>query len=179
MTAARTSTRRSYGKGYYDGLRAAGLQTGGEFMNRKKFTEIYEGLSTQPRDVYDSVPIKTSCSIGQIMDDMNRRGVAQSKTVVENCISMMAKNGLVVQEKAGYFVRQKVTDDMKKDSKTELKLNQKQSPSAILSAMAEKARQLAEELEYAAIEIEQEFQNSEAKSEQLKQLKSLLKGIAD
>lgn len=179
MNSARTSSRRSYGKGYYDGLRAAGLQTGGDFMNRKKFTEIYDGLSTQPRDVYDSVPIKTSYSIGQIMEDMNRRGVAQSKTVVENCLSMMTKNGLVVQEKAGYFLRQKVVDDVKKEKQIDQKPEQKQSPSAILNLMAEKARQLAEELEYAAIEIEQEFQNSEAKSEQLKQLKSLLKGIAD
>lgn len=179
MTEARTSNRRSYGKGYYDGLRAAGFQTGEKFMNKKKFAEIYDGMSAQPRDVYDSVPIKASYSIGQIMDDMNRRGVAQSKTVVENCLTMMTKNGLVVQEKAGYFVRQKIIDDVKKEKQIEQKPDQKQSPSAILNLMAEKARQLADELEYAAIEIEQEFQNSEAKSEQLKQLKSLLKNIAD
>lgn len=181
MAEARTSSRRSYGKGFYDGLRAAGVQAIGEEMNKKKFTELYDGMTSQPRDVYESVPIKTSYSIGQIMDDMNRRGVAQTKTVVENCLAMMTKNGLIKQQRTGFYIREQVRDAEQMPVVTELQSNRssKNSPMQLLNNLAEKARQLAEELDYAAIEIEQEFQNSEAKSEKLKQLQTLLKNIAE
>lgn len=181
MTEARTSSRRSYGKGFYDGLRAAGVKAIGETMNKKKFSELYDGMTSQPRDVYESVPIKTSYSIGQIMDDMNRRGVAQTKTIVENCLTMMIKNGLVKQQKTGFYIREQVRDADVQPVATEKPINSKSnnSPIQLLNTLAEKARHLAEELEYAAIEIEQEFQNSESKSEKLKQLQALLKGIAD
>jgi len=55
----------------------------------------------------------------------------------------------------------------------------KRSPMELLADLSAKARQFAEELDNAALEIEQEFQNSEAKSAKLQQLQALLKGIAD
>lgn len=192
--------RRVYAKGYYDGLRAAGVTDADEmpFMNAKKFDSVYNGLTSVARKVFDVTPISEKWAVDKIVSELSRRGSRVDHRVVMGALRDLCGRKLVVETSTGLFQRAsiehkpkpveakamaepKAAAEAKKSAEIVTLKSQpaKKGPMELLADLASKARTFAEELDNAALEIEQEFQNSEAKSEQLKQLKSLLKGITD
>lgn len=171
-------------------------------MNAKKFDSKYKGLTSVAKKVYEAIPINEAWSIAQIIAELSRTGTRQDHQTVLRICRELVEGGLATMTSSksrgdGLFMRTKVerTQTPKEepvmaeptpapktkpaDILTLKPVPKKKGPMELLAELASKARQFAEELDNAALEIEQEFQNSEAKSEQLKQLKSLLKGIAD
>ena len=164
-------------------------------MNAKKFESTYQGLTSIAKKVFDVCPIAEPWPINKIVSEMARQGSNQDHRVVLGAIRDLCGRKLVHEVSTGMYQRIKIeAKPIEKKSMTEsaptpkakpadvvaIKATpKKKGPMELLAELASKARQFAEELDNAALEIEQEFQNSEAKSEQLKQLKSLLKGIAD
>lgn len=155
-------------------------------MNQAKFKSIHNGLSAIVKKVYEVVPIKTNWTSVQVVNELNRSGLNYDRKTIEGCLNSLVTSGLVSEPSKGLFIRVAVKDQPEKKVadlkpiRPVVSLDAKQKgPMELLAELASKARQFAEELDNAALEIEQEFQASEAKSEQLKQLKSLLKGITD
>lgn len=168
-------------------------------MNAKKFESTYQGLTSVARKVFDVTPIAEPWPINKIVSELARTGSNQDHRVVLGAIRDLCGRKLVHEVSIGMYQRIKIEQKPKPveakpmaepkpiaeakpktaDVLTIKATQKKKGPMELLADLASKARQFAEELDNAALEIEQEFQNSEAKSEQLKQLKSLLKGIAD
>lgn len=196
-----------YARGYNDGLRAAGIENPYEFpfireppMNAKKLESKLRGLSIMERKVYDAIPIQAQWGVPQIIAELARSGSRPDHTQVLRVCRELCSNGLATEyaggnKNSGRFTR--ITADLKTKLQEEIVMAEpaqkptsaevvliktapkRKGPMELLAELASKARQFAEELDTAALEIEQEFQTSEAKSEKLKQLQALLKGIAD
>ena len=164
-------------------------------MNAKKFESTYQGLTSIAKKVFDVCPIAEPWPINKIVSEMARQGSNQDHRVVLGAIRDLCGRKLVHEVGTGMYQRIKIeAKPIEKKAMTGSAPAPKQKPADVvaikaqtkkkgpielLAELASKARQFAEEIDNAALEIEQEFQNSEAKSDQLKQLKSLLKGIAD
>ena len=173
-------------------------------MNAKKFESKYNGLTSVAKKIYESLPIKESWTVSQIIAELARNGHRQDHTVVLRVCRELTESGLAIMSSINSrgdasFVRSKVEKPQPQKPKEETAMPEpipaskpksadvvaikatakKKGPMELLAELASKARQFAEELDNAALEIEQEFQNSEAKSEKLKQLQTLLKGIAE
>lgn len=172
-------------------------------MNAKKFDSKFNGLTSLAKKVYEAMPINEGWNVSQILAEIARNGgtCPDHKTTLRIC-QELAESGMAIVTLTkgrgdGFFKRVHIpktqppqqepvmaepTPAPKAKPADILTLKpapKKKGPMELLADLASKARQFAEELDNAALEIEQEFQNSEAKSEQLKQLKSLLKGITD
>jgi ribosomal protein L16 Arg81 hydroxylase len=118
--------RRVYARGYYDGLRAAGM-TGDQSMGMKKpkvsqispsalqqglapllksithqrFEEAYSALTTQDKSVYDACPMTDQYSTTQIQQVLKRNGT-QVPYVVD-CLARLEARGLI--EKKNNVIR--------------------------------------------------------------------------
>lgn len=195
-----------YARGYNDGLRAAGIKNTyevpfirGSVMNARKLESKYRGLSAMEKKIYDAIPIQDKWTIPQIIAELTRCGSRPDHGQVLRVCRELCESGLVVEyaiggKNNGYFSRVQIEKPKQVEESIMAELAQKptqaevvpiktapqkKGPMELLAELASKARQFAEELDNAALEIEQEFQTSEAKSEKLKQLQALLKGIAD
>lgn len=166
-------------------------------MNPKKFEVVYAGLTSVARKVFDATPMSEPWSASRIVAEMARKGSQQDHRVVLGAMCDLCGRKLVREVSTGMF--QRMTTDHPTPPETPMpepttRTNctspkagaaaakaapRKRGPMELLADLSAKARQFAEELDNAALEIEQEFQNSEAKSAKLQQLQALLKGIAD
>jgi hypothetical protein len=174
-------------------------------MNKTTKTAI-NSLTGQMEKIYNALPIQMYWSVNQIKAELYRNGHTIGHKHLMGCLRSLCEQGLILEPKPLMFTKNNKAADSKTsqpatsdtpeakqlhdafyatcitptiEEETIMKATIKKSPMELLADLSEKARQFANELDNAALEIEQEFQNSEAKSEQLKQLKSLLKGIAD
>lgn len=162
-------------------------------MNAKKFESTYNGLTSVAKKVFDATPISEPWSISNIVTELARNGSHQEHRVVMGAMRDLCGRKLAYEVSAGMFRRVKVEGRPTKPSEIKVAEQRtktadvvsikppatKKGPMELLAELATKARQFAEELDNAALEIDQEFQNSEAKSEKLKQLQTLLKNIAE
>lgn len=174
-------------------------------ITQQRFSSVFNGLSVVLKRLYECVPIGEKWTAEQVASEFARKVASKPVTEVKKLLNSLDSNGLIVND-AGLYKRvivsgnpstisvakpvlQGVGDDIIKATPATTPFKQpktKTSSMDILARIAANARTLAgdikalaNDIDEAALEIEQEFQNSEAKSEQLKQLKSLLKGIAD
>lgn len=149
-------------------------------ISKSKHQSLINGLSAIAKKVYGAVPIQDPWPTASVMSELSRSGARYEKKVVEGCLANLVNSGLIVEPASGTFLRvairekedRPVVAPMKKDSA-------KKSPMEVLLDLADEARSFAEKLENAALEIEKEFQLSEAKSEKLTALQNLLKGMVD
>lgn len=164
-------------------------------MNKANKSAI-KNLTGQMLKVYDAVPIEKAWPIADIVSELHRTGHNIEHNIALGCARTLVERGLVNESPKFSFIRKnEETEILPKPEPTEKQSGKRphleivpptmpatdkpRGPMELLADLAAKARAFADELDNAALEIEQEFQNSEAKSEQLKQLKSLLKGITD
>lgn len=228
-----------YARGYYDGLRAAGVNNPQEVpfvstrpkkeldslnaaltmaakqgstspsnqgfkkpseITQARFTSVYNGLSVGLQNLYECVPITDRWTVEQVTREFSRKIGTKPASEIKKMLITLDSNGLIIND-SGLFRRIKVSGNpsslnlvkqpvsVPSDGKSSVeifKLTPARNVMDILSKIASNARTLAgdmkalaTEIDDAALEIEQEFQNSEAKSEKLKQLQALLKNIAE
>ena len=174
-------------------------------ITQQRFLSVFNGLSAVLKHLYECVPISEKWTAEQVSSEFARKVGSKPVTEIKKLLNSLDSNGLIVND-AGLYRRvivsgnpstisavrpvlQGIGDDIIKAKPTTTQFQQpetKASSMDILARIAANARTLAgdikalaNDIDEAALEIEQEFQNSEAKSEQLKQLKSLLKNITD
>lgn len=185
--------RRLWGRGFCDGLRAAGVNPE-EFMNYAKQQAAEKNLTGIARKVLDCVPIQEAWTSAQIQSELRRNGVTPERRIVEGCLDSLKSYKLVREPIQGQFqrvpARQKMdikqselvalTEETKVFMPAQIQTRAPDIAKDPLSRMAELSkalRSIAAEAEDIALEMEaraHQLQNDTAK---LRQLQQLLKGL--
>lgn len=112
MNEEREKLNRVYGRGFFDGMKAAGKAVNQsvkeKVMNQAKFDSIYRGVSEQAKRVYQAVPISEHWSSAQIIAELGRTGKTCEQRVVLGCLASLKDSGLVKEPATGHWVRAEV-----------------------------------------------------------------------
>lgn len=177
-----------------------------EMISSSRFNQVYASLSAQARRVYDATPILTPWSASYIYSEIQRTGTSfKDQHTVLGCLNSLIAAGLVAEPDKGAFVRTAVKNknadlpepepiataasDTSKTTETQKQTmtspKPAHSPVAILSTLATRAkavsdaiRKLADDIETAALEIEENISVGEAEVAKLKQFQQLLKSLS-
>lgn len=115
--------RKVYAKGFYDGLRASGINVhGAENMTPHKATMLINGLSSVARKVYDATPIRESWTVAQIKGELARTGISLYMKTVQGCIASLVSSGLVGEAERGIFRRRVKPEPDKPDNTNTLRM---------------------------------------------------------
>lgn len=192
-----------YAKGFYDGLRAAGVQDtagydlgGNKPMNEAKLESMLANATAISKKVYDSVPIEKPWSKTDIHNDMVRRNVGGGGLrMTEGCLNTLKDQGFISEPEKGFFVRKPVKLKVKKVNKLKsVKASNvdpspqsestKVAPIDLLSDLSEKAvkiglqlKELSEAIDNAALIIDEHVNAKDQEHSKLVQLKELLKDL--
>lgn len=171
-------------------------------MNKSRFNAVFSGLTSIAKKVYEAVPASEPWSASQITTEMTRiTGSMTDRRVVDGALRGMVDVGIVSYPRPGVFIRVAIREEKlakpvnsqskeKTSSAEVLKLAQAQKQIkpilAIekLAAVASRAmdistslKQLANDIEAAAIEIDEQSKADKSDTEKLKQLQSLLRSL--
>lgn len=203
---AKQALKRVYGRGFYDGLRAAtaAAPTNEEPMTETKFNAVYRSVSEQAKKVYAAVPIEERWTLTQIMAELSRTTGQREQRVVSGCLNSLKEVGLVKEYTGGVWGRTEVR--LKSAPLIESDLQPTQPTQEVMPAINTKPKaqestttplerigglssqvltiiqtlhQLAADIDAAAIEVEEQIQKVHKDSTRLKQLQELLKGLQE
>lgn len=168
-------------------------------ITESQFSRRYHALSVNCKKVYDAVPIAEPWSTSYILSEIQRLcSYTSNMRVLTGSLQSLKASGLVQEPTKGLFVRtpvkpgkdeseaEQITDaktqqpEPTKEEKTMPAPAQKQprNPMAILSELATRCKALADEIETAALEIDEYVTAKDVDAGKLKQLQALLKGLA-
>lgn len=152
-----------------------------------KYQERMRNLTAIASKVYAAVPAAEPWSMTRIHAEMQRLGGTwRDQRIVHGCLNSLKDAGLIEEPERSVFVRVAVRPDKPKPpepttTQEEKKMptpKQPRNPMAILSELATRCKALADEIETAALEIDEYVAAKDADSGKLKQLQALLKGLA-
>lgn len=165
-------------------------------MSQSRFDQIFTGQSSIAKKVYEAIPIAESWSVRNVMAELARQGTNQDQRTVMGCIDGLKRAGLVNELVRGEFRREGIKAEPAKTItmkavKAEIPVPQIVVPMDIVApmdilgslaaravALGDMAKQLADDIGDAAIEIQQQIETSDADTKKFRQLQALLKGIA-
>lgn len=176
------------------GQRAFELQQKEEMISSARFKQIHNGMTALAQKVYAAVPISEPWSTSYIHSEMLRNGGSTKDfRTVAGCLNSLIEAGLVLEPVRGTFIRSQVkekptntvtAETLKEPMSSTPTAKIEKSPVAILSGIAGRAkaasevlRKLADDIETAALEIEENNTARDADISKLKQLQQLLKGL--
>ena len=106
MNEERDKLNRVYGRGFHDGMKAAGIQIVKESaMNEAKFNALFRSLSEQAKKVYQAVPMNEKWSTGQVMTELARTVGQREHRVVAGCLRSLMESGLIKEPDPGMWIR--------------------------------------------------------------------------
>lgn len=195
--------RKVFAAGYFEGLRDAGVSTNGEslkeikmHLSKAKFDRQYMSINSVLKKVYEATPIneyKTAISISAEMRRLGTGGADSRQTL--GCLNSLMEMGLVEEFGKGEFRRVEVKSPQQKQIEqpetkeekmslpakvVEIKPEVKQenaSPIDRLSKFANRLRDLANDMENAAIELAEAAEKNEIETAKMRQLQQLLKSL--
>lgn len=191
----RARHRRVYAKGYYDGYDAARIG-----MTPARAEAKVRELTGVVRKVYDAVPIRdqwTAVEIGQAIQRATRSTMDQR--VMKGCLDTLKGHGLITEPERGKFrrveVRAKMESIVEKAAQTVVPIKpateaapatqeKAMRPTEILAPLAKRIdaagnllKELASDIEAAAIEIEDNAAAESSEMVRLRMLRDALKGL--
>lgn len=159
-------------------------------MNKSVYQSRVSGLTAIAKKVFSVVPIAEAWPAHQIIGELKRMtDSAADPRIVSGCLNTLINQGLVTEPKPNTFRRVAVKESKlteliaKKPNHKEVSpvatQKQQQSVSAIekLAGIASRLKQVASDIESAAIEIDEQLKNDKQDTEKLKQLQSLLRSL--
>lgn len=161
-------------------------------MNKSTQSSLINMNSTMFH-VFQVIPLQEHFTVNQIVSELARTGKNYSFNSIIGYLKTLTERKLIKETKDGYIrtVKQSepklnliqgsqlvpVTNNSNENTEKAV-MTTKTAPLELLAELSQKARELADSLDNAALEIEQQFQASEAQSAKLKQLQALLKDIS-
>lgn len=163
-------------------------------MNASKIARMESGLNGMAKKVLAAVPMQEAWTLAQINFELRRVGTRADQDVIEGCLGTLTGNGLVKQPSRGTFIR--VTAPPKEPQTTKVNTVQHleprpttktltvkhapQPPDTLtrLVSVAASLRELADEIDSLALDVEERVQVAGKDGEKLRQLQSLLKSIS-
>lgn len=155
-----------------------------------KYQERLKNLSAIAAKVYAAVPASEPWSMSYINSELQRTGgITRDTRLLHGCLNSLKLAGLISEPERGVFVRVPVRQEKPKppesiptikEEKTMPAPTPKQprSPMAILSDLAAKCKALTDEIETAALEIDEYVTAKDGDAAKLKQLQTLLKSLS-
>lgn len=182
------SRRATYGRGICEGLRMAGIENPGAFMNANKMARIESGLNSMAKKVLDAVPIQQAWTREQIAGELHRTGCGAGRDVVEGCLATLKDRGAIKEPRHGHYQRitarppTAANDPM--TSASDLPVATAAAPRAddTLSRLANLGallRRAADECDAIALDVEERVKDAGKDGAKLRQLQALLKGLED
>lgn len=176
-------SRRTYGRGFLDGLRAAGVENPEDYMNNAKIQAAVLGQTGIARKVYNTVPTDESWSATKIISEMRAHGHNIEFSVLEGCLNTLKASKLIKENEHGYYrVVPKLVEraPVEKDgagsapSTPQAAPAAPQDPLSRIATISDVLRNLAHQLDDIALEVS----DKSAASEKLQKVKDLLKDLA-
>ena len=133
------------------------------------------------RKVYDAVPMREPWPFSKIHNELIRTGVRQDRHKLEGCVRQLVDSGLVRRVNNDHFIRTPITrkeKPVKKETPTPIEVDETPALIEMAGALATRLRSAANELDAIALLYEEQLKKCSDDSEKLKQLQTLLKGIA-
>lgn len=177
-SALAAKLRRTYGRGFYDGMEA---------MNHAKQARAEDDLNPTARKVLEAVPIEEVWSLTQIASEMKRRGVNMDIRILQGVLNHLCDCKLVKEDQPRQFVRKGKAPMLQTATQTPT------PPSPVLTVvtpgappagpvpllvkfaeLAGQIRALASAVEDLALEVETKFQASGEAADRLRKLQQLL-----
>ena len=173
-------------------------------MNPTRQQALINGLSSVAKRVFGSVPITEPWTVQQIYGELTRTGFSGDKRTVGGCLASLIATGLITEGPSGKFRRVAVKPltktpaavavaaatkelDMASQTTAALKPALIKNPAphidklAMISnqarSIAEQIKELASNIETAAIEIDEQIKQGTEETAKLKQLQQLLKSL--
>jgi len=184
--------RSAFGAGMAEGLRLAGIDNPGEFMNEAKLARLESGLNGIAKKVLEAVPIQSPWTKDQIAAELRRAGCGAERNVIDGCLDTLRGRGVISEPVRGQFVR---TTAKPKTEQPDIKIvhsiatpkEPMQAPKkqektndelSRLAMIAKSLRQTAEEIESIALDVEERIQSAEKDTADLRQFKDILKSLS-
>ena len=166
-------------------------------ITESQLARRYHALSVNCKKVYDAVPISEPWSTSYILSEIQRLcSYTSNMRVLTGSLQALKASGLVQEPQKGLFLRTPIKPG-KNESEAEPIEAAKQSepttkeekpmptpqktprnPMAILSELATRCKALADEIEIAALEIDEYVAAKDVDAGKLKQLQTLLKSLS-
>lgn len=158
-----------------------------------KYQERLKNLSAIAAKVYAAVPASEPWSMSYINSELQRTGgITRDTRLLHGCLNSLKLAGLISEPERGVFIRVPVRADKPKTQpaptqKTQTTEEKKmpapvaqtpRNPLAILNELAAKCKTLQDEIELAALEIDEYVTAKDGDAAKLKQLQTLLKSLS-
>lgn len=154
-------------------------------MTPKKLAALEQGMTSIERKVYDAVPLVEWWRSNTIHQELIRRGTNIDPTVLGGCLRSL-QDSKAVQCRNNHYKRVPVKlNEPDPDVLVAPQLSivpppetpMPRTPYDILTELAIEARQFADKLDLAALEVQQQFDQSREDLKQLDQLRAILGGV--
>ena len=161
-------------------------------MNQSKFEQAHRGLSAIAKKVFDSVPKSEAWNAPAISADMRRLGSGGADSrVVLGCLNTLIEAGLVNEVTKGTFQRIEIREKTKPivitpTESPQMSIRaiqpvaqpiQSATPIDRLSKFAIRLRELANDMETAALDLAEQAEKNDAETAKMRQLQQLLKSL--
>ena len=184
---------RSYCRLCQANLKRAYLEKKEQEMNLSKYEAKKNGLNSQLRKVLDATPIQEAWNAVAISAEMRRvgSGGADPRATL-GCLSNLVEQGLIDEVRKGQFKRvqpkeKQPTPEIKpvevptthKEPEMQPKPTAAPASNPIdkLSKLASRLRDLASDMETAALELAEQAERNEHETAKMRQLQALLKSL--
>ncbi len=158
-----------------------------------KYQERLKNLSAIAAKVYAAVPASEPWSMSYINSELQRTGgITRDTRLLHGCLNSLKLAGLISEPERGVFIRVPVRADKPKTQSEpthQIQTTEDQkmpapaaktprNPLAILNELAAKCKTLQDEIELAALEIDEYVAAKDGDAAKLKQLQTLLKSLS-
>lgn len=157
-------------------------------ISASQFDRRHAALSVSCKKVYAAVPISEPWATSYILSEVQRLGTfASSMSVLLGSLNQLKASGMVAEPSPGLFIRTpikavSVKSEPHQQPTEELPVittkpdKPVRTPLTVIADLAARAKQLTDDIETAALEIDEYVAAAGADSAKLKQLQALLKG---
>lgn len=172
-------------------------------LRAEKANEIISQQTSAAQKVYEAVPIEEQWSDKQIYIELQRRQINMDFRIVQGCLNTLIDAGLVKEPRQKQFRREKIREHIEKQSQPkETEPMATQMPNTVMvsrgthasaktlspldrlealskrAAMIQKmAKELADDIATAAVEIQSQLETSDEKVKKARQLVTLMREL--
>ena len=187
---------KSYCRACQANLKRIYLEKKEEEMNLAKFESKHKNLNSQLKKVFDATPMKEPWAAAVISAEMRRTGTGGADLrATMGCLDNLVCQGLVEEVGKGLFQRVLVKEKQATESRhaefetpsQEPEMHQKPATASVaapamnpidkLSKLATRLRDLANDMESAALELAEQAEKNEHETAKMRQLQALLKSL--
>jgi hypothetical protein len=167
-------------------------------MSNARFRQVHQGLTTTAKKVYELIPIGEPWDYHQITAEVTRAGLGIQYNILQGCVAALVDAQLVDEPRRGHFQRAPIKDKpmlqaVERTEKTTMTMQPivtkaAATPLERLGELAVRIRKfgddakamattLADELENAVLEFEEQQDMTAADVAKFKTLKAVLKDL--